>query len=81
MKKPMPHASRGRLGGLARSANLSPAERREAASAAARNKWADMTPEQRAENTRKMVEGRRRWIKAKQAAKAQEEEVRNGRNG
>lgn len=71
-RKPMPRASRGRLGGLARSANLSPAERKEGASAAARSRWADVTPEQRAEITRKMVEGRKRWIEAKQAAKAAE---------
>jgi hypothetical protein len=37
-----------------------------------------VTPEQRAEITRKMVEGRKRWIEAKAAAKAQAAEAQTG---
>ena len=51
----------GRLGGLARTANMTPEELRVATAKAGRSKWARMTPEQREDHMAKMSAAARRW--------------------
>lgn len=62
----------GRLGGLARTANMTPDQLKAATAKAGRGRWDRMTPEQREAHMEKMREASRRWRLMRIAASGEE---------